>query len=87
MPVTLAGVADAAQVTAATTVSKTGVRGNQGTAVITLAITNTTTITGSLVRLKSLLVLPQVLQLVKEHLVQVSLLAQELLVFQEPLSI
>ena len=48
MPVTLAGVQDAAQITAATTVSKTGVRGNQGTAIITLAaVTNTTTITGT----------------------------------------
>lgn len=48
MPVTLAGVSDAAQITAGNTISKTGVRGNQGTSVITLAaVTNTTTITGT----------------------------------------
>lgn len=48
MPTTIHGVEDAASVSAATTISKTGVRGTIGNNYIRLAaITNTTTVTGS----------------------------------------
>ena len=48
MPTTIHGVEDAATISAATTISKTGVRGTIGNNYIRLAaITNTTTVTGS----------------------------------------